>query len=347
MTQKWHLLRNPNLLPIVPPQEPNQLTLAANTSTQPTTLAVQPPMTPLNPDVHKTCRRWIAWSWSNQTSNKTGSESSASQVADQALQILSTKTEPSQWSTLQLLRTTAKNYCLRFSRSWRRSMKTDWTKAPHVTLKILSPVSTTKAVKTLLSSWYLKTQLLKRVFNLATQPVRITTLRTQSCSSNSFVLRTGWCVRCLSTTTSLRLRPMSGICFGHQVQSSPISMKVSTNFKKSISSLNHTKSHAKTVYASTWSVCKKSSENQLSTLPQTRTSYRKNSVISITTIRSWSNTSLRRTCGSSSQPTHAKAKVSTSLTTSMMWMWTRHLWFRSTSRTPYWLMVTNLIWEST
>ena len=190
-------------------------------------------------------------------------------------------------------------------------MKTDWTKAPHGTLKILSPVSITKAVKILLSSWYLKTQPLKRVFNLATQPERTTTLRIQSCSLNSSVLRTGWYVRCLSTTTSLRLRPMSGICFGHQDQSSLINMRASTNFKKLISSHSHTKSHAKTVFASTWCVCKKSSENQLSILLQTRTSYLKNSVIFITTIKNWSNTSLRRTCGSSNQPTHAKAKVST------------------------------------
>ena len=122
--------------------------------------------------------------------------------------------------------------------------------------------------------------------------------------------RTNYADLFLSPMGSPALTLMSGTSFGAPRHASLTNTRVLMSTKRLTISLSHTKSLARTGFASTSSECKSALVKVLSISHQTPTSFPMNSVTFTITIRSWSSTRARKMSGSWSLQTLAKEEVS-------------------------------------
>ena len=161
---------------------------------------------------------------------------------------------------------------------------------------------TTNKTKTSLSSCNLRTLSSRKAWQVQivsnSAMAKISTLKILSCFSNFKGLKIKWYAQFLRHTTSLKPKVTSGICCGHHALASPISMKDSTNTRRSTNSLIPKKSQRKIGFALISSACKKNLAKQHLTWRQIPTSCQKSSGIFTTTIKSLSSMNQKRTSGS-------------------------------------------------
>ena len=137
------------------------------------------------------------------------------------------------------------------------------------------------------------------------------------------------------------------MCFGPLLAAKAIYMKDSMSIKRSTISRWVMKLLERTVSASTLSVCRRDSANSILTLCPTLIFFLTSLENSTNTTKSWSSMIRRRTFGSWSQQMLPRAEVSSSSTTSMMWMLTNYPLYLDMLQIHCLLTVINLILEST